>query len=347
MIFWLDPLKQEDLLSDPEACLQKLQSKSDPCDALELFEWGCASEFLGQIVEAKQKWRKSLEKDFGFFPSLYALSLYAFQDAKHQEAKRFLKRALRLDAEASKSLLFYQKKLRQLVPAPESILWSSWSLEEIARLSKGSEATRFELAKVLFEQSRFEEAQTNFEFLMEHSEFAQESSQYLSYLYERLYHGEELIQRYLVLIRKTTDRADLLFNLGMIFQNYRQHALHALQFFFLAHRYQPEDPGLRFSLEQACMDQIGRAQEAKTQRDFVELLFAHLYYGSTPVAERYAKVLKERWNWQFPEGLAAIGMGELWEEWLCQTSDPAIQKLNEWFGGEPSAMSAKIQRQDL
>lgn len=345
VLFWLDSSTQENLLSDPEGLIQRLKTQPRSLGAREFFEWACACEFLGNILEAKRLWKLSLQVEFGYFPSLYALSLYSFQESKHQEAKRFLKRALRLDEAASESMIFYQKKLRQLLPSPESILWGSWSLEEVGRLSKDSDSTKFELAKILFEQSRYSEAQRHFEVLVDHPEFSFESSQYLSYLYERLYQGDELIQHYLQLIRKVSERADLLFNLGMIFQNYRSYALHSLQFFFLAHRDQPEDPGLRFSLEQACMDQIGRVQEAKNRNEFVELLFAHLYYGATPVAERYARVLKDRWNWKFPQSLSEMGVSELWEDWLCHKDHPTFQKLSEWFS-DTQAESTKIQRQD-
>lgn len=345
MIFWVSAEKQEQILSQPEASINSLEAKLDCLSAPEFFELAAACEFLGRRQKAKTYCRRALEKNLNYVPSLYSLSLLSFRESKFEEAKRFFCRALKLDQMASESILHFQKRLGSILSAPAANHWSSWCLEELHRLEKASDDTRFELAKLLFEQSRWNESAQLFESLVQHPDYAYEVSQYLSYIYERIFKGEELIEQCLHLASQIKERADLFFNLGMIFQNDRQYQGSSLHFFYLAHREDPHDPGLRFSLEQACMEYIGDTHEAKNEKEFLDLMFAHLYYGSVAVAERYARVLRERWNWKFPESFRALGLKTLWEDWLLKDKEQMGKALQKWFGENPQE-SWKIRSQD-
>lgn len=343
MIHWLPADLQEKVLSEPEKLIELFEQSSE-LSADETYCLATAYEFLGQALKAKNLCREALQKNLNHFPSLYALSLKSFKERKQSEAKRYLRRALQLDADASASMIHFQKKLRVIAPLPESTLWASWALEELHKLNKSSDDSKFELGKILFEQSKIEEAAALFKGLLSNEKLAYESSQYLSYIFERLYRGEELMDHYLQLASSVKEKADLFFNLGMIFQNDRNFWLQSLHFFYLAHREDPLDPGLRFSLEQACMDHIGRSENAKTDQDFLRLMFAHLYYGSVAVAERYARNLKERWSWKFPDSFEALKPSILWQS-ISQDKTQVGQALDQWFGLK-SSESWKIKSQD-
>lgn len=345
VIYWLSNEEQEDVLSQPEALIESLEPRLSGLLDQEIFQLAAAYEFLGQSKKAKLLCRLALEKNLNHVPSLYALSLMSFRDSKNSEAKRFFSRALKRDEKASESILHFQKRLRNVLTGPQAGQWVAWCLEEIHRQQKSSEETRFELAKILFEQSRWNEAASFFEGLLMNEKCAYESSQYLSYIYERLYQGEELIERYLGLAKKVKERADLFFNLGMIFQNDRKQSGLSLHFFYLAHREDPYDPGLRFSLEQACMEQIGKSQDAKKEDEFLDLMFAHLYYGSVAVAERYARVLRDRSDWRFPESFQNLKPTGLWDDWLLTDNGTLGEALVKWFRESP-VETWKIHGQD-
>ena len=331
VIQWLSDKSRTLLETEPEQLLGELEGTPSP-DSEKLFELAVVYDHLGREALAKSCWKKALEKNLSHAPSLYALALAALESQNAPEAMRYLKRVLRTDAQAAENVKLFQNGLRARLSAPEASQWALWTLEQLHYLKKDSDSCRFDYAKLLFERSKFQEACELFYSLVRQKQFAYEATQYLSYIYEKLYRGDELLDRCLDLATLVEDKSDIFFNLAMICQNDQRDTSLALHFYYLASRYEPADPGLKFSLEQACVELIGEIGRSTDPKRQLSLFFCHAYHGSLALAERYAQSLRSEHGMKFPESFEALVPQRLWHEWLLAESSPLRDLLARYFG---------------
>lgn len=343
MIYWVKKALQKKLRENPSSYIELWEPKLSQLSAERIYSLGVAYDMMGIPSRAKALWKKSLERNLAFCAPLYALSLKAFEQKDFSSAQRWFKRAMRCDQDASNSCLHFQQRLRALLNMQDSVEMAEWCLRQLQENKKGSEETQFEWAKLLFERSEFQKAAEVMKPLITQQKFCFEVTQYLSYIYERIYEGDELILATLDLAERTKDRSDLFFNLAMICQHDQKRQDLGLHFFYLACREDPQDPGLRFSLEQACIEFIGSMSKSQKSEDLFNLMVAHLYHGSVAVAERYAQLLRERYSWKHPEHFLNLQPSPLWRDWLLKDQGPLGEALELWFGSEPRS-SWRIQR---
>ncbi len=340
MFAWLSTEIGDAIRKNPREYLDAIKL---PCTADSYFEIAVAEQTLGQHSRAEKALRMALQKDLRHLPSLYALALKEFQKSQERIAKNLFRRALRLDSKASESAPRFQKELKTSISCYETACrLGVWCLKELEFLGKETAESKFFLGKTLFEQSRLEEAVSYLYEALKEPEFSQEASEYLSYIYEHLYKGDELITKTLLLAKDVKNRSDLFFNLAMVCQHEERRSDIAMHFFYLAFQEDPQDPGLRFSLEQAALEVIGKANKKLSPMDSKFLLmFAHLYQGSMGMAKRYAMSLKE--NISYPETFKTYQPVDLWNDWLLKDEGLLGQSLRQWFGSP----SDKVHRLSL
>lgn len=336
VIHWVVKEVRTRLRKDPEAYIQRFQEPYGNLSGDELFALAAAHNLLGMSKETKKFCRLALQKSFGHVPSLYSLALKFFEESKIDEAKRSFLRAVRLDENAAENVIYVQSQLRALMTLPEATRWGLWCLEQLQASQKHSTGSQFELGKLLFERSEFEQAVSVLKPLLSYPEYAFEVTQYLSYIFERLYKGDELLEKSLDLAQLVKERSDLFFNLAMVCQHEQNRLDIALHFFYLAVRSDPQDPGLRFSLEQACLEYIGQHNSPKSAADHFNLMIAHLYHGSVAVAERYARSLRSRFEYKHPFTFYSFEPRGLWKDWLLKDDGILGEALQMWFGSVPS-----------
>lgn len=299
------------------------------------FERGLAYWKMDRALEAGRHFKKALQLNFHHWQSYYALSLVAISERQPEEARRFFIRGMRFDSKASESVLYFANQLRHAVSALEASQWSLWCFEQLESHQKASRSTQFELAKLLFERSEFERSGELFKQVVHLPEYAYEATQYLSYILERLFKGEQLIEETLKLATQATDKADLFFNLGMVSQYDEAKPDLSLHFLYLASEADRSDPGLKFSLEQACLDTIGKISKVQRPEQALTLMIAHLYHGSVALAERYAAQLRDRWKWTYPGSFQSQKPTALWQDWLLVRDGLLDVALESWFGKNP------------
>lgn len=343
VIQWLSDKSRNLLETEPELLLWELEDLANP-NSEKLFELAVVYDHLGRESLAKSFWKKALEKNLSHAPSLYALALSALEAQNAPEAMRYLKRVLRTDSQAAENVKLFQNGLRTRLPAPEAGHWALWTLEQLHHLKKDSDSCRFEYAKLLFERSKFQEASELFYSLVRQKQFAYESTQYLSYIYEKMYRGDELLNRCLDLASLVEDKSDIFFNLAMLCQNERRDTALALHFYYLASRFEPADPGLKFSLEQACVELIGEIGRSADPKRKLSLFFCHAYHGSLALAERYAQSLRSEHGMRFPQSFETLDPQRLWHEWLLAESSPLRDLLDRYFGDQNREASKKPVR---
>lgn len=333
MIYWLPKAQQDAVLKDPETYI--LTNLNGSLDADTHFYLGVAHDLLKNKPQALVSFKKALQKNLAHSGSLLGMSLIYFEQGKEKEARRLFLRTLRVDHQAAASAVEFQRLLRQRLGLIEANQQSLWCLEQLHKHHQSTYESQFELAKILFESSEFQRSASIFQSLLQVNAYNNEASQYLSYIFEKLYRGNELIEKTLNLAFWMQNRSDTFFNLAMVCQNDQAQEDLSLHFFYLASRADEHDPGLRFSLEQACLDRIGQIGQPRTADQYCHLMMAHLYHGSVAVAERYAKVLRERFSWKHPETFEAMQPKPLWQDWLLKDEGILGDALRAWFGEEP------------
>lgn len=277
------PLQFQSLLeTDPEKLLYELQ----PHDADEWFAVAL-SQYLLRMPRGvmERSLREALRLNLRHLGSHYLYALSAFERNAEQDGRRYFRRAIQMDPQAAEHVLYVQRELKSRGQNYELACRTSvWCLKEVEALKKATAQSLFHLGKILFEQGAYQEACQYLERSLEESEFASEASEYLSYIFEQIYRGEELIQKTLDLAEKVKVRSDLFFNLAMVCQHEQKRSELALHFFYLASLEDPQDPGLRFSLEQEALEVISAQAKQKLKRDPILLTWAHLYQGSLGLA---------------------------------------------------------------
>lgn len=327
MFLWVRQDLLDLLQSSPQELINALPN---PQDAEEHFALGAAWKKLGSLSRAAAHWKKALQLNLRHFPSLYALSLIAFEQGQERQGQTWFDRAIRVDDQASEHGLYFQRELKKHVDSHERLSrWGVWCLTRLTEMERASDQSHFQLGKLLFEQNRFLEAAGYLRDIVDRTEIGGEAAEYLSYIYEHLYRGEELIAKTLDLAEKAPNRCDLFFNLAMVCQHDQRRLDWALHFFYLASREDPSDPGLRFSLEQAALEALSK--DSPHRNDEFTLMFAHIYQGSVGVAKRYAKGFSDL---RFPEDFHNLKPTRLWSEWLVKDQGPLGQNLKLWFGGD-------------
>lgn len=310
----------------PQETLEKIKT---PKTSDEFYKVGLAFEKLGKVLYAERMFRRALEKDLGHIPSMYGLALKSFQTNNERVGKRWLSRAIRMDKEAVPHVLQFQREVKTAVPTYQSACRIRiFCLRELEYLEKQNLESEFELAKLLFEVSHFQAAIPYLKNLLRERRYSQEAAEYLSFAFESLYKGDELIEKNLEVASEVHNRADLFFNLAMVCQHDQRRMDLALHFFYLASQEDLDDPGLRFSLEQAAMDVIAEAKRRKLSE--VLLMFAHFYQGSTGVAKKYAQNLKEYGL----ELLSANLPEQLWTDWILADRGPLGRFIQTQFKGK-------------
>ncbi|MDB5038708.1 MAG: hypothetical protein JWQ35_2236 [Bacteriovoracaceae bacterium] len=306
----------------PEALIEKLKS---PQSSDEFYLVGLAFDLLGKNPNAENMFRMALQTNMRHVPSLYGLSLKSFQAAREQDGQKWLTRALRFDTNAEENVIRFQKELKAVIPLyQKSAQWRLWSLQQLEASKKDGPESKFELARLLFEQSQFSAALPYFRSLLSVKKHSREAAEYLSFALETIYRGEELLDKVLEVAAEVPNRSDLFFNLAMVCQHDQRRLDLALHFFYLASQEDPNDPGLRFSLEQVAMDIISEGPKKKSPA--ILMMFAHFYQGSHGVAKKYAKELREFG----PEVLSSRMPKALWNNWL--SADKGIgEVLVAWF----------------
>jgi len=335
MIYWVKKERRPALQKDPHMYIQMLLNRNVALSSEDLYELAVCFDLLHEFKETKRYCQIALQKNLAHTPSLYGMSLRAFEDKSFDEAKRSFGRAIRLDPDAAGSALHFQVRLRTALSLPQATQWGLWCLEQVQLSNKASDSTQFELAKILFERSEFERAIPLFKSLVRQEDLAFEVTQYLSYIYERLYTGDELVERTLELAQVVPQRSDLFFNLGMVCQHEQKRLDLSIHFFYLAVRSDAQDPSLRFSLEQACLELIGAQSKPSKPEDYFQLMLAHLYHGSVAVAERYARILRERYSYRYPLSFESLAPKALWSNWLLKDEGLLSEALRQWFGDHP------------
>jgi tetratricopeptide (TPR) repeat protein len=313
----------EPLEDSPQQILEKIK---EPQTSDEFYLVGIALEQLGKMPHAEQMFRRALEKNMAHVPSMYGLALKAFQMNNEKVGKRWLARAIRIDHEAENHVLRFQRELKTAIPAYQNACRARvHCLKELENFHKQGIESRFELAKLHFEMSNFNTAIPYLRKLLGERRYSQEAAEYLSFALENLYKGNELLEKNLEIAAEVKNRADLFFNLAMVCQHDQRRMDLALHFFYLASEEEPDDPGLRFSLEQAALEVITEGKRRKLSD--VLLMFAHLYQGSTGVAKKYASDLKEYGT----ELLSAHIPERLWKEWILPNRGPLGRFLAAHF----------------
>jgi tetratricopeptide (TPR) repeat protein len=344
MIHWLKPEDNEAIRSDPESFIQ---SKSDPKTADDYFALAVAHDFAGRRKVSGPLIRRALQLDFCHLPSLYLLALKAFERRRENEAKTIFRRVIRMDKEATTNTLAFQKELKFALPNYEDAgRWGVWCLEELEVFHKSSLSTKFQLGKTLFEQSRLKEAIPYLKAALSSKELSTEATEYLSYIYEHIYRGTDLIDQILQLAEEVSERSDLFFNLAMVCQHDQKRLDLAMHFFYLASREDPYDPGLRFSLEQAAVEFIGAANRRSSKTDPLLVMMAHIYQGAMGVARKYADDLK---NIEYPETFQAFEPQSLWSRWLLKDQGVLGHSLKAWFGPQNSpvrSITGRVSQSD-
>jgi tetratricopeptide (TPR) repeat protein len=320
-----------DLDESPEGVVEKLK---EPKTSDDYYLLGLALEKLGKYPDVEVMFRRALQKDMRHMPSMYGLGFLAFQNAKEAEAKKWVSRAIRFDPEAESHIVRFQKELRTSLPLYQSACAARmFCLQELERQQKLAAESCFELGKLLFETSQFQAAIPYLKTTLKENRYAQEASEYLSFAFENLFKGEELLERTLDLIGQVPNRADLFFNLAMVCQHDQKRMDLALHFFYLASQEDPHDPGLRFSLEQAALEVISESKRRKMPS--AVLMFAHLYQGSTGVAKKYAYDLQD-----FGLDILASQIPEkLWSDWVLPDAGPLGKFIRSQFKISPKTHS--------
>jgi tetratricopeptide (TPR) repeat protein len=339
MLYWIKPELLQDIKGKPEDFIANFQS----CNSADrVFALAVAHDQLGHGHDSEKLYRKALQKDIRHYPSLYALSFKCFQNGKELQGKNNFKRALRFDPDGEASTLFFQKELKYSVASyNDACRLGVWCLQELLNLKKATARSKFQLGKVLFEQSNFEEAIGYLKEALKVREFSQESTEYLSYIYEHLYQGNELIDQTLELAKDVPDRSDLFFNLAMVCQHDQKRLDLAMHFFYLAAREDPNDPGLKFSLEQAALEMITQLNRSGRESDPFFLMIAHYYQGSSAAAQKYANELKD---FHYPESFQALEPTRLWNDWLINDKAPLGRTLKSWFGPDKNVVKISSKK---
>ena len=339
MQYWLKEEWAEALQQDPRQLIQKFEGSKN---SDELYCLAIAHEQLKQFHMAERSLKAALQQNLGHIPSIYAMALRAFSRQREVEGKNYLRRALRLDSEASKTSLEFLREIKTIFSHTiRGTEIGIWLLKELVRISKATENSHFALGKLLFEKSHYEEAVEHLLMAVKEPDVSREATEYLSYIYEHLYRGDELIEKSLELADKVKDRSDLFFNLAMVCQHDQGRPELSLHFFYLATKEDPQDPGLRFSLEQAAAEMIDQTQRRDSEdRNFL-LMVAHLYQGSLGVAKRYAITLQ---NMKYPASFEERHPRRLWKEWLMRDEGVLGQALRAWFGDESSLQTQALSR---
>lgn len=335
---WLRKDFQDRVDSTPEEFKFELEAKNGALCEEELFALAATYDRLREPDRSAQICRQLLQKNWGHIPSLFALCLLSFENKKFEEAQRWFRRALHFDRSsmAAEATLFIHQRLRTRLSVTESGRSGLWLLETLHKSERSSVEALFEYGKMLFERSQFETSALVMKKVLDHKELGFEATQYLSYIYERLYSGDELIEKTLELASEVKDRSDLFFNLAMIAQHDENRPHLSLSLFYLASQSDPQDPGLRFSLEQACLELIGQISKSPKAMDQFHLMIAHLFHGSLALAKRYAQILRDRHDWRFPESFQLLEPHGLWKDWLLVDQGVLGEALQQWFGDAQS-----------
>jgi tetratricopeptide (TPR) repeat protein len=339
MQYWLKEEWATALQQDPRQLIQKLEGSQD---SDELYCLAVAHEHLKQFHMAERCLKAALQQNLGHIPAIYTMALRAFSKQRELEGKNYLRRALRLDPHAAKTSIEFLRELRQMFAhTVRSTDLGIWLLKELVRLSKATENSHFNLGKLLFEKSHYEDAVQHLLLAIKDPEVSRESTEYLSYIYEHLYRGDELIEKSLELADQVHDRSDLFFNLAMVCQHDQGRPELSLHFFYLASKEDPQDPGLRFSLEQAAAELINQTQRVDSEdRNFL-LMVAHLYQGALGVAKRYAQTIR---NMKYPHSFEDRHPPRLWRQWLLRDEGVLGQALRAWFGEDAEAEMQALSR---
>ncbi|MBN8555271.1 MAG: hypothetical protein J0L93_07500 [Deltaproteobacteria bacterium] len=327
MLQWVGQSLRDRIKSNPDEVVAELNA---PQTADEFFALAVAYDQLGKRKYTESLLRTALQKNLCHFPSLYSMALKSFEKSLERTGKNYFRRAIRLDPDASKNTLSFQKELKFSLSSYEDAgRFGVWCLKELEAFKKASAETEFQLGRTLFEQSRLKEAIPYLRDVLSNKEMASEATEYLSYIYEHLYRGDELILKTLELAQETPERSDLFFNLAMVCQHDQKRLDLSMHFFYLATREDPQDPGLRFSLEQAALELISQLNRAKGDHETFLLMLAHLYQGSLGVAKRYASELSAV---KYPESFQTADPFGLWNNWLLKDEGPLGMSLKHWFG---------------
>lgn len=342
VIFWLNSKQQTRVSRDPYEVIRAGKTHRSQLSPEALMELAAAHENLGEYAEAIRVCRMTLQKRLSYPDCFFALSYLHFRTKKVDEAKRWFERGLRSKPDPAKDVFFIEQRMKTFLSASEASHWGLWCLKSLHKNSKPTPSTQFELAKLLFERSDYQAAVEHFLPLASNPDFGNEVAQYLSYLYERLYRGKELIEKSLDLAHRAVDRSDLFFNLAMICQHDQSLSELSLHFFYLALESDPSDPGLRFSLEQACLEYIAKNPQPASPSQAYYLMVAHLYQGSSAVAERYASLLRESYGFEGLEALSQLQPPELWNSWLMREGSLFSGAIRRWFGSASTAKAKGI-----
>ncbi len=308
----------------PEDILERYK---EPHSSDECFEVAVALDQLGRKPHAERMFRRGLQLNMRHVPSLYGLAFIQFQSGHDREGQNWFTRAVRFDEAACENSLLFQRELKNSHGFSGVLKQRLWCLQEIEKLEKANTRVYFEIAKLLFEQSNYKTAIEYFRKVLSEHKFRREAAEYLSYIFEHLYKGEELIEKNLELIEEVENRADLFFNLAMVCQHEQRQSELALHLFYLAAESEPHDPGLRYSLEQAAIEVIGDSKKKKNI-DPALMMFAHIYQGSVGVAKKYALELS---HFKYPESFANRLPTKLWQDWLLRNEGILSKCLKQWF----------------
>lgn len=331
MFHWLKPEENDLIRSDPDFFILH---HSNPVSAEECFAVAVALDHAGQRRKSEPYVKRALQLNFCHLPSLYLLALKTFERRREREAKNIFRRAIRLDPEATTNTLLFQKELKFAIQNYEDAAkWGIWCLQELEKFQKSSLSSQFQIGKTLFEQSRLKDAIPYLKAALQAENLATEATEYLSYIYEHIYRGTELIDRILELAEEVKDRSDLFFNLAMVCQHDQKRLDLAMHFFYLATREDPFDPGLRFSLEQAASEWVAQYHRRPSKGGLLALMAAHIYQGATGIARKYAEELS---GLDYPASFETMEPKLLWSRWLVKDSGPLGHSLRSWFGTRPS-----------
>ncbi len=313
----------DDLAWRPE---QLIQSMGEPKTADDYYLWGLAHYDLVELSVAEQSFKRALELSFGHIPALYAMAQMTFEQGKIEEGKKWFIRTLKADAEAAHHGILFQRSLRTSRLSVETLAsLKLWCLHKIEDHFPDQLSSKFEIGKLLFEISKFEASLPYFESVLVVPKLQREAAEYLSYVYETLYRGDELLSKTLAMCRLIEQKADIFFNLAMAFQHERRDL--ALHLFHCAVQEDPSDPGLRFSMEQMAAEIIAERRRGTSDREKIALIFAHLYQGAHGMAKKLFFDLK---HLRYPEDFFPHIPEVLWKEHILTEDSSTSRFFESW-----------------
>lgn len=314
----------DEMLWRPELLLKSIEK---PHSSDDFYLWGIAHYEKGDLGAAEKYFKRALELSLHHVPSLFALSQFCFEAGKVDEGKRWFSRGI-LHKPKAEHVILFQKSLRVKKQISEPLgAIKLWCLHQVTRIHPDHALVQFEIGKLLFEQSKFEHSAAYFEAALSSPKVAREAAEYLSYVFETLYRGDELVTRTLEMVKGIDHKADVLFNLAMACQHDQKRMDLALHLFYLSSVEDPSDPGLRFSLEQTALEIIEKKRRMRDDDDKMLLMFAHYYQGALGLAKKLYFELKDH---EFPQDFFQNIPVALWQEWLLKPNSPLDLQFKSW-----------------